>query len=70
MTQVRGRGLLLGVELDTEERALELVRRALHSGWLLLPSGSPARVVYLSPPFIIDPALLDAGLDQLVELLK
>jgi 4-aminobutyrate aminotransferase/(S)-3-amino-2-methylpropionate transaminase len=69
VVDVRGRGLLLGVELDSAERAERVVREGLRSGWILLPEGRDARVLALSPPLNIPEALLDAALDWLVEQL-
>ncbi len=67
---VRGRGLLAGIELDTPERAARVVREALGSGWILLAEGADARVLSLTPPLTIPEPLLDAALDRLVELLS
>ncbi len=56
---VRGRGLMLGVELlkadgapDTE-RALRIVQRALNAGIILLADSPTANVLSLMPPFTI-----------------
>jgi len=70
VVDVRGRGLLLGIELDESARAARIVRDALRSGWILLAEGAEARVLSLTPPLTIDEALLDHALDQLLELLS
>jgi 4-aminobutyrate aminotransferase/(S)-3-amino-2-methylpropionate transaminase len=67
---VRGRGLLAGIELDAPERAARVVREALCSGWILLAEGADARVLSLTPPLTIPEPLLDGALDRLVELLS
>ena len=69
VVDVRGRGLMLGIELDTSERAAGVVRQALASGWILLAEGPDARVLSLTPPLTIAEPILDAALDALVELL-
>jgi len=66
---VRGRGLLIGIELDTPERAEQAVRRALGAGWILIQEGVDGRVLSLTPPLNIDESLLDAANVMLAELL-
>ena len=67
---VRGRGLLLGIELDEPAQATRVVHEALRSGWILLAEGADARVLTLTPPLTISEALLDRALDRLVELVS
>jgi 4-aminobutyrate aminotransferase/(S)-3-amino-2-methylpropionate transaminase len=62
----RGLGLLMGIE---SERAGEACARALARGVIALPSGDDANVVSISPPLCIEPELLEAALDVLVECL-
>ena len=69
VVDVRGRGLMLGIELDTRRRADAVVRRALAAGWILLAEGPDARVLSLTPPLVISESILDSALDLLVELL-
>jgi len=68
---IRGRGLMIGVEL-VEDRttkkpakafATKLVSCAYHNGLLLLECGASG--IRLIPPLMIEPALLDEGLDLL-----
>ena len=68
--EVRGRGLLMGIELDSPERAARLVRRALELGWILLAEGEDGRVLSLTPPLTIAEPVLDAAADTLVSLLR
>jgi 4-aminobutyrate aminotransferase/(S)-3-amino-2-methylpropionate transaminase len=58
VTEVRGRGLLLGVECDGPERVARAVARALARGVIALPSGDDGRVLSLTPPLCIDADLL------------
>jgi 4-aminobutyrate aminotransferase/(S)-3-amino-2-methylpropionate transaminase len=62
--EVRGRGLLLGIELDGGERALEACLRALRAGVIVLPSGDEGSVISVTPPLTIETELLDDALDR------
>lgn len=53
VSQVRGRGLMMGVALDSGERALTVVKGLLRDGVIALPDGPLGDVVALSPPFRI-----------------
>jgi 4-aminobutyrate aminotransferase/(S)-3-amino-2-methylpropionate transaminase len=70
VVDVRGRGLLIGVELDSARTAARVVRQALRSGWMLIGEGEEGRVLTLSPALNIPDALLDGALARLVELLS
>ena len=67
VVDVRGRGLLLGVELDTSERALGAFHEALRRGVITLPSGDDARVLSITPPLTIETDVLLAALDVLAD---
>ena len=67
--EVRGRGLLLAVELDDPGYARAVVTRLLHTGWIVLGEGPDGRTLALTPPLVIDEALLDAATDALAESL-
>ncbi|MEE8556597.1 MAG: aspartate aminotransferase family protein [Myxococcota bacterium] len=69
VVEVRGRGFLIGIELDSGETADRIVRRSLRSGWILLGEGADGRVLALSPALNISGALLDGAVDWLVGLL-
>ncbi|MGM0556929.1 MAG: aspartate aminotransferase family protein [Myxococcota bacterium] len=68
---VRGRGLMLGVDLveDRESRApdgglaLGLMSWCREHGYLILPSGTHGNVVAITPPFVITDAQLDGFFD-------
>jgi 4-aminobutyrate aminotransferase-like enzyme len=67
---VRGRGLLIGVELVTDRRTREpapeaaarLVRGALERGLLVTSTGRYQNVIEITPPLTIDVEELDRGL--------
>ena len=48
--EVRHAGLMLGVQLEGEARALSITRALLERGYLVLPAGSGADVIQLAPP--------------------
>jgi 4-aminobutyrate aminotransferase len=52
VTDVRGLGLMVALELKTSELAAQLVQRSFEHGLLLLTAG--ARAVRLCPPLIVD----------------
>jgi acetylornithine/succinyldiaminopimelate/putrescine aminotransferase len=63
---VRGRGLMLGIELDSSARAHAAVQSLLHAGWIVLSEGEQSNVLSLTPPLTISEPLLDAGLSALI----
>lgn len=69
VVEVRGRGLLVGIELDSAERAERAIRTALGRGWILLGEGPDGRVLSLTPPLNVSEELLDGAAECLVELL-
>jgi 4-aminobutyrate aminotransferase-like enzyme len=70
VVEVRGCGLLLGVECAGPEVAQSTVASLLARGVITLPSGDDGRVIALSPPLSIDRDLLDFALDALAEELR
>ena len=66
---VRGRGLMLGLEMASPALALSLVPAALRRGLILLPAGD-GRVLEFVPPLIISPAQIDWCLAVLDALLS
>jgi 4-aminobutyrate aminotransferase len=61
ITDVRGMGLMLAVELKTPDHAAQLVQRAFERGLLLLTAGT--RAVRISPPLVLDPDEAATGLE-------
>jgi 4-aminobutyrate aminotransferase/(S)-3-amino-2-methylpropionate transaminase len=68
--QVRGRGLLLGVDLGDGARALAAGRALLERGYITVPAAADARVISLTPPLNIDEALLDGFAAALSDVLQ
>ena len=64
---VRGRGLLLGVECNGGPRALTTCTEALRRGVIAIPSGDGGEVISVTPPLAIEENVLLAALDVLAE---
>jgi acetylornithine/N-succinyldiaminopimelate aminotransferase len=65
VVQVRGRGLLVGAELDVPAQAI--VDAALDAGLVCLTSG--ANVLRLAPPLVVDASHVDRAVEILTEVL-
>lgn len=63
IADVRGRGMLIGVEFEDPVRAQTVCTRALSRGVIALPSGDRGEVVSITPPLAIDPDVLERALD-------
>ena len=69
VAEVRGRGLMLGVEMR-DASGPEVARRALERGLIVLPAGERGEVVELTPPAILTRDELRAGLEILVAAIR
>ncbi len=70
VAEVRGRGLLLGVECIGPEVVRAALDGLLARGVIALPAGDDGRVIALSPPLSIGRDALDFALDALAEELR
>jgi 4-aminobutyrate aminotransferase/(S)-3-amino-2-methylpropionate transaminase len=68
--EVRGCGLLLGIDCDSAERAARACSRALERGVIVLSSGDDGRVLSITPPLSIEREVLDGALAILLECLR
>jgi 4-aminobutyrate aminotransferase-like enzyme len=74
--EIRGRGLMVGVELrrangaPATERAMRTVQEMLRRGFLVLPEGERGNVIALTPPLTITHAELAAAVQALQEALS
>jgi len=68
--EVRGRGLLMGVELSGRGSAANLTERALREGLLLLPAGEWGDVVELIPPATLTEVQMDHAVDAVTEVVR
>jgi 4-aminobutyrate aminotransferase/(S)-3-amino-2-methylpropionate transaminase len=66
---VRGVGLLIGIELSSSARALALGRNLLERGYITVPAAADARVISLTPPLVSDDAILAGFVDALAAAL-
>jgi len=66
---IRGRGLLIGIELDSPERSLACMRALLERGYITVPAGADARVISLTPPLCISSDQLAGFVSALIESL-
>ncbi|APR83796.1 Acetylornithine aminotransferase [Minicystis rosea] len=61
VVEVRGAGLMIGIELDSGERALRAMRGMLARGYLVLTGGQRSEMLTLTPPLNIhEDRLMDA----------
>jgi 4-aminobutyrate aminotransferase/(S)-3-amino-2-methylpropionate transaminase len=67
IVDVRGRGLLLGIECEPPQRAARACAAALQRGIIALTSGDDAQVISITPPLCIEPESLELALDLLAQ---
>ena len=67
VVEVRGQGLMIGIELAASTNAAAVCERALDSGVIALPSGNRGEVVSVTPPLCIDEATLTNALDIVID---
>lgn len=69
--EVRGQGLLWGVELDTHEPSVvgRVISEALGRGWIILGGGVHGNVISIAPSMVMTEEEVSAGVDVLRELL-
>jgi 4-aminobutyrate aminotransferase-like enzyme len=65
--EVRGLGLLIGIECETAAVALAACRAALARGVIVIPSGDDGRVISVTPPLVIGRDALVGALGLLAE---
>ena len=74
--QVRGCGLLIGIELGSEDAGPAaglgalVAEAALGRGLLVLPAGGQGEVVEIAPPAVTSDTQVDFGLDCLVDTIR
>ena len=67
---VRGRGLMIGVDLGSAPRALAVARALLARGYIVLTGGARGDALTLSPALTIAPELLSAFADALGDVVR
>ncbi|MBW2272867.1 MAG: aspartate aminotransferase family protein [Deltaproteobacteria bacterium] len=68
--EIRGRGLMIGIECDTTDRAREACEASLQRGVILLPSGEEGRVLSITPPLSVADELLEHALGLVADCLS
>ena len=68
--EVRGRGLMIGIECDSPARSLEACEASLRRGVILLPSGEGGCVLSITPPLSIEGELLQHALGLVADSLS
>lgn len=64
--QVRGKGMILGLDVGTGDKAKQIVDRCFKKGLIIASCGTGGKVVKLIPPLTIPESDLTQGLDILV----
>jgi 4-aminobutyrate aminotransferase/(S)-3-amino-2-methylpropionate transaminase len=67
VSEVRGVGMMIGVELGSAASGLRVQRALLSRGFLSTSGGASGQVVVFTPPLTISEAQLDATVDALLE---
>ena len=67
--EIRGCGLLWGLEFDRRERASQVATALLERGFLALAGGAEGTVLELTPPLTIDERQLAAAIETLESIL-
>jgi 4-aminobutyrate aminotransferase-like enzyme len=67
---VRGRGLLIGLELEGGQSGAAVAERALRAGLLLIPAGDRGEVLELTPPAVLTEIQLDHAIDAVTEIVR
>ena len=68
LEQVRGRGLMIGLDLPDHDRAVALEQACFERGLLVLTCGE--RSVRLAPPLVVTPAQADVALTIVADALN
>jgi 4-aminobutyrate aminotransferase-like enzyme len=67
VAEVRGLGLMIGIEFTSGRHAAEVAEESLQKGVIVLPAGPEGGVLSITPPLSIDPPALDHALAVVVE---
>lgn len=70
VVEVRGRGLLIGLELAGQGAAAGVAERALGRGLITLPAGARGEVLEIAPPACLTETQLDHAIDALTEIVR
>ncbi|WP_411827124.1 aspartate aminotransferase family protein [Luteolibacter sp. AS25] len=62
VTEIRGRGLMLGIQTDSGDRVIGAVKKMLKNGIIALPDGPVGDVLAFTPPFSVTVEEIDHAL--------
>ena len=65
MGKARGLGLMAGIELESGERAVSVIKKMLKRGYIMLPEGEHGNVIAFTPPLTITAAQLTSAVKAL-----
>lgn len=68
--QVRGKGMMIGIDLADGEQAKQVVAHCFNHGLLLGACGTGGRVIKLIPPLTIEDSDLDTGMAIVIEAIE
>jgi len=68
--QLRGRGMILGLDVGSGDKAKAIVEQCFQEGLLVSACGSGGRVIKFIPPLTIDDADLKQGLKTLCDIIN
>ena len=63
--KARGLGLMAGVEFESGEQALSIIKKMLKRGYIVLPEGEHGNVIAFTPPLTITAAQLNSAVKAL-----
>jgi len=67
---IRGLGLMIGIECENGHTAISACTAALERGFILLPSGEDGRVLSITPPLCIEEEQIAGAIDALAQALR
>jgi 4-aminobutyrate aminotransferase-like enzyme len=70
VVDVRGRGLMWGIEFDGAQTAERIVKSALKAGVILLQAGPKGNVISITPPLVITQQQLFRAMDIIAACIK
>ncbi len=70
VSEIRHAGLMLGLQLEAPKRALVVTRSLLERGYLVLPAGTNADVIQLTPPVSVSGPQLEGFVATLRDVLE
>ncbi len=70
IAEVRGRGLMLGIQLTRPGDAVRAAEKALKRGLVVLPAGAAGDVLEITPPAILSQKELETGIARLAAAIR